>query len=96
MTVHRIVAHRMGGWRWGYPRGERRAIVGYWPGYLADGRLVWRSGSQVCSGLTACNEAYMQSVAPDAFAAPCGSIHHRPACLSIYAGVPVAQSALVG
>jgi len=96
MTIHRITAHRMGAWRWGYPRGQRQAVTSYSPGYTRDGRLVWRSSGNICNGLTASNESYFASAAPDAFRATYGSVHNRPACLSIYAGVPVVEAALVG
>ena len=57
-TVFARVAHQMGGWKWGYPRGQRRAIVRYVARPGADGTLRWYSDGEVCSGLTAANVEY--------------------------------------
>lgn len=67
----------MGGWRWGYPRGHRRALVEYRAvPRLSDGELVWRSHRVICDGITAANEPDLRADYPEAWAHPVGSIHH--------------------
>lgn len=75
MVTYRRVSHCMGGWKWGYPRGQRNAIVRY---VVRDGR--WRSSAEVCDGITASNEAAMRREYPQAFENPVGSIHNKAVC----------------
>jgi hypothetical protein len=75
--TYRIVAMAMGGWKWGYPRGQRQGIVHYVEGTLKDGRKVWKSNGSVCDGLTAANEEHYKKYFPEAFSEPEGSIHNE-------------------
>jgi hypothetical protein len=49
----RKVAHCMGAWRWGYPRGIRTAVVRYIQRPDKRGILRWWSAEEICSGITA-------------------------------------------
>jgi len=66
----------MGNWKWGYPRGQRIAIVEYREGTLKNGTRVWKSHCEVCDGLTASNEDVYAKIYPEAFDHSVGSIHN--------------------
>jgi len=63
----------MGGWKWGYPKGQRIAIAAY---EAVDGR--WKSLGYITEGLTASNIDHYRRFCPDAFSNPIGSLHNKP------------------
>ena len=75
--TYRRVAHCMGAWAWGWPRGQRTAIVCYVARYDAKGHLRWYSSREVCDGLTAANVDMYERAYPDAFTHPHGSLHRK-------------------
>ena len=75
--TYRRVSHQMGGWKWGYPRGQRNAIVRNEARPDAHGQLRWYSEREVCDGITAATEEYLSECFPEAFSSSVGSIHRQ-------------------
>jgi len=67
----------MGGWKWGYPKGHRYGITVYKPHKCKNGKWVWKSGAQLCDGLTAANEPFYKHLYPEAFE-NYGGCHNKP------------------
>ncbi len=77
LVTYRRVTHCMGSWKWGYPKGERHAIVEYKAHKCKNGNWVWKSQGEVCDGITAGNEDYYRRSFPVAFLHTVGSIHNE-------------------
>ena len=80
LYTYRRVTHKMGGWKWGYPRGHRIGITRYVARPDRQGILRWYADGCITSGLTARTAVFYSDpvyATAEAFRHPVGSLHRK-------------------